>query len=643
MKTLKKIAAAAAAIILVLTLVACGLPFRGPHSGSVVAGKPVDIPGLRGYFTPQNGGAARTTVMFYVIGSDLETDDGAVTTDIGEILSAADNRDLNIVFQTGGCLEWQSDAFTDGKAERFRAEDGGLTFLGDLGAADMLDPATLSSFIRWSAEEYPADRYILILWDHGGGVLDGFGYDEIFPDSSLGIDDLASALKDGGVKFDIVGFDACFMATLETAYALEPYADYLISSEESEPSDGWDYTEWIAGLSLDPSTPTLSLAEKLISGYVSVDSEDGDVRSLSLVDLREIPYVAGKLRDLLCGDGAPDPEEVASERAALTEFGGKYYDQVDLYDFADRFDTPAGKALCAAVSSAVKLNGSNFYGANGLSLYFPCHYPYAFHDNAAVTLNAIGFPEEYVKYLWNAARDMMKRHEDGIGLPAWYAPDDEFSYEDGEEFLLSTREKSYGDAIIFDQMDYCDIEEIALHMECFDGDSWIDLGYDCNYMFDDDGDLSLEFEPCWIALDGMIVPFTALADEESDVGTVYSYGIVPAQLNSGPIIEVVVYWDNTYAGGYVAGYRMENGNKNRLFGFKPGDRIEPIVDVYTPDGEYEGEYAWGDPIKVTDGRISVSYEGISDFDVRFRYRVGFSSERTGYSPEIEIKASEPQY
>ena len=55
MKTLKKIAAAAAAIILVLTLAACGLPFRGPHSGSVVAGKPVDIPGLRDYFTPQNG------------------------------------------------------------------------------------------------------------------------------------------------------------------------------------------------------------------------------------------------------------------------------------------------------------------------------------------------------------------------------------------------------------------------------------------------------------------------------------------------------------------------------------------------------------------------------------------------------------
>ena len=109
----------------------------------------------------------------------------------------------------------------------------------------MTDPNTLASFIQFCAKEAPADRYILIFWDHGGGSVTGYGYDERYPNDTMDIGEIGKALKNGGVKFDLVGFDACLMGTLETAIAVEPYADYMLASEESEPGTGWYYTRWL--------------------------------------------------------------------------------------------------------------------------------------------------------------------------------------------------------------------------------------------------------------------------------------------------------------------------------------------------------------------------------------------------------------
>ncbi len=636
-----RVAALSAAVMIVLSVLSCAPIPKLDFSGANLShGTEAGIPGLRDRYTVLRGdGTDRATVMFYMIGSDLEEYHEAATADLGEILDAGSSPRLDLVFQTGGCLDWQNDALTDGKVERFHADRGELTFCEDLGTVDMLDPVTLSGFIRWAADEYPADRYILILWDHGGGVLDGFGFDDNFPDSSLGINELAGAIADSGIKFDTVGFDACFMAAFEAAFALEPYADYLIASEETEPVGGWEYTDWIGALSEDPAADSVKLAEELITEYVFAESEDDeyDLRSLSLVDLREVPYVAEKLSEMLCGKNAPSSDEVAEARLSLTEFGGKYYDQVDLLDFAGRFGTDEAKELKKAVSSAVKLNGSNFFGANGLSLYFPCRYPYAYNKNARDILVSVGFSSDYVKYLGSFARIMESRARDGVVIPAWYDPSAEFSYEDGEIRTLYMINKRGDKAIRFDDEEYLSIEEVALHMSLFDGESWIDLGYDCNYMFDDDGDLLFNPDLCWIALDGLTVPFFALADEEQG-NAVYSYGVVPAWLNKEKEIEIVVYWDNTYAGGYVAGYRITDGDKDALFGFVPGDSIEVLVDSYTPDGEYEGEFVWGDPIEVTDGRISVSYEYVDQYDVRVFYRVVFSDGGVGCSDEITIPA-----
>ena len=60
-----------------------------------------------------------------------------------------------------------------------------------------------------------------------------------------------------------MGFDAGLMATLETAWMVQPYADYLIASEETEPGAGWYYTGWLSRLSENPSMSTLEIGKNI--------------------------------------------------------------------------------------------------------------------------------------------------------------------------------------------------------------------------------------------------------------------------------------------------------------------------------------------------------------------------------------------
>ena len=59
----------------------------------------------------------------------------------------------------------------------------------DMGNASMTKPATLTKFINYCSKNFPANRNMLIFWDHGGGSVSGYGYDEKNP--SAGSMDLA--------------------------------------------------------------------------------------------------------------------------------------------------------------------------------------------------------------------------------------------------------------------------------------------------------------------------------------------------------------------------------------------------------------------------------------------------------------------
>ena len=153
----------------------------------------------------KGNGADTVTVMVYLCGTDLESQGGMATSDLNEMLYATISDRVNIIVETGGTSRWRNSVISNTSNQRYRATAEGLQLLqGDLGKRSMVDPATLADFIRYCKANYPADRYELVLWDHGGGSITGYGYDQLFPNDSMTVSEIGTALKNGGCTFDFV-------------------------------------------------------------------------------------------------------------------------------------------------------------------------------------------------------------------------------------------------------------------------------------------------------------------------------------------------------------------------------------------------------------------------------------------------------
>ncbi|MBQ6165194.1 MAG: peptidase C11 [Clostridia bacterium] len=352
-------------------------------------------------------GTDTVTVMVYLCGTDLESKSGMATNDLKEMASASLSDKVNVIVYTGGCKNWKLSGVSNSSNQIYQVQKNGKLKLleKNRGSAAMTKPDTLTDFITYCKQNFPADRNELILWDHGGGTVSGFGYDERVKNSgSMTLPDIAGAVKKAGVSFDFIGFDACLMGTLETALVLEPYADYLLASEETEPGIGWYYTNWLTTLSNNTAIPTTELAKQIIDDFISVCGQKcpGQKATLSLVDLAELSAtVGGKLSDFsaatakqISGSGY---SAVSKARGDTKEFGGSNkLDQIDLVHLALNLDTAESRALADTLLSAVKYNrtSSAVSNAYGISAYFP--YRSAGKVNKAVQqLDAIGFDKEY--------------------------------------------------------------------------------------------------------------------------------------------------------------------------------------------------------------------------------------------------------
>jgi hypothetical protein len=153
----------------------------------------------------------------------------------------------------------------------------------------MSDGNTLVDFVTWAMQTYPADRYALVLSDHGMGwpggwsdpapggtdstrapLVSGIGEDFLFLSE---IDQALSKISSqtGVDKLDIIGLDACLMSQLEVYAALQPYAHIALASEEVEPSLGWAYAGFLQQLVDNPDMSSQQLASAVVDSYVSQD------------------------------------------------------------------------------------------------------------------------------------------------------------------------------------------------------------------------------------------------------------------------------------------------------------------------------------------------------------------------------------
>lgn len=356
----------------------------------------------------KGNGKDEVTIMVYMCGTDLESRSGMGTSDLQEMLAADLGDNVNLIVYTGGCKKWKNNVVSSSVNQIYQIKDGQMKLLKkDAGTASMTNPDTLAEFIKYCNQNFPANRNQLIFWDHGGGSISGYGYDEKNKASgSMDLAEINQALKKAGVTFDFIGFDACLMATLETALMLSPYADYLIASEETEPGVGWYYTDWLTALGKNTSMSTLDIGKKIVDDFVDTCASKcrGQKTTLSVVDLAELEMTvptelkafAKSASELIKDD---EYKVVSDARYNTREFAASTaIDQVDLVHLASNLGTDEGEELAQALLSAVKYNrtSSNMTNAYGLSIYFP-YKKASSVDKVVDTYEAIGMDAEYAR------------------------------------------------------------------------------------------------------------------------------------------------------------------------------------------------------------------------------------------------------
>ena len=211
------------------------------------------------------------TLLFYVCGADLESDSqqgGYASGDISEIMSVNNQpSDVSIVLECGGAKSWKNSTINShkDKLSRWHIRNGQLKHDEDVNKVSMGESSTLSDFLTWGIKNYPAEKYGLFMWDHGG-ALTGCCFDENANDDCLYTTEIASAMStaksatssaEGAFdKFEFITYDACLMALQEVADANAPYFNYMLASQESESGYGYDYDAWLPTLYNNPKTVT---------------------------------------------------------------------------------------------------------------------------------------------------------------------------------------------------------------------------------------------------------------------------------------------------------------------------------------------------------------------------------------------------
>ncbi|KQS68733.1 hypothetical protein ASG41_07390 [Modestobacter sp. Leaf380] len=355
---------------------------------------------------PEETGAAAgegwTVMLYSMADTDLEA---ALLGDVGELAGVGSQGELKIEALVDRAASDEEPSYSGADlldagawsgARTFSVQPDSLELREDLGDVDTADPQVLADFIAASVEASPSEHYALVLSDHGAG-WPGVGADESAGQSTMDLAGLQTGISDGlaaaGLdRLDLVGFDACLMATYETAATMAPLADRMIASEELEPGHGWDYAAF--GVLTDPATDVDTLGRAVVDGFnAQATAEDTvDQTTLSLMDLTQLPALDEAMTALagVLTDRAADlSPAVGRARSTTLAFGAdpdpsRSTGQVDLGQLAGEISVAAldvadeADAVTRALGDVVtyQVDGKAYLGATGMSVYFPAEAEY---------------------------------------------------------------------------------------------------------------------------------------------------------------------------------------------------------------------------------------------------------------------------
>lgn len=645
-----------------------------------------------------NGNFESWTVMFYLCGADLESESGHASDSLIEVLETGSSDNVNFLVETGGAKEWHISEYSeyypdvpniDPKSLGYYKMDGEtMTLEKTQPLASMGDPRTLFDFITWSAKEYPADRYMLILWDHGGGSTGGVCYDELFDDDCLTLPEIKSAVTGADVPLEIVGFDACLMASLETAEMLHGYGHYMVASQENIPGSSWDYSGFLNYLKTDPSMDGLEVGKRIADCYLEKcrELDRDEMITLSVTDLTKIPALSSAYKNLsgelvLCTANTADLRTVSQGVSKAESYGGNsesqgYSNLIDLGDLVSHTDSVLNEnaeSVKKALSDAVKykVHGSKRTGSNGLSVFYPIDTnEYEIESYKACSDNTAFL--EYISILegnWDS-KEWEQAWKEAYAKPA--ATEGKYdSYFNGEhsiaadyddeipeeyyetlsnltpvkkdDYNLKFTQKQDKDGRyqlkISSGLDYVSTVDFMLFYESENG-NYVYLGSDNSLSCDfDKGEFTELFDGYWMTIGDEYV-YAELTEENDD----YNLYTIPILLNGEEKYLKAVYdyakEDYSILGAYD-GIDEESGRSGRdVRKLKDGDKIKFLFYVFDAESENDeddellplSEITWRSGMKMEDSR----FENAS-FLYMFSIESIFGDSETGDPIYIEIE------
>lgn len=266
------------------------------------------------------------------------------------------------------------------------------TLVQDMGTSvDMGLPATLLEFINWAKTYYPAQRYCLVIWNHGNGWRPRPGRDGPLERAVSYDDETGNAIQThqlaqaiGSNQFDILAWDASLMQMIEVAYEVEDQADFVVGSEESPPGEGYPYDLVFQEFRDDPDATSRNLSKAFVDGMLAVPSYATRKITQSVLDTNGLDALASALSQLATKLSqhsialAPLIQSVRNQAQSYSPENGRIYR--DLIDVLDRLDGQTGipdvetaidDARAAALAAIVwEGHNANSAGSRGISIDF---------------------------------------------------------------------------------------------------------------------------------------------------------------------------------------------------------------------------------------------------------------------------------
>ena len=528
--------------------------------------------------------AADSTIMVYMNGSDLEGDYGAATADLWEMMDAfkvmeqeGKSPSLHVVVEAGGSTRWELDEMDGVPYARFSLTGDGISSMESMEIRNMGDADTLTDFINYGVRSYPANHYGLILWNHGGGPVGGYGSDSHFDGDGLSLEEIREALGHSVMAdsaFDFVAFDACLMGSVETAGCLDGYADYVIASPELEPQHRYDDRGRAAlGDSLPPDMEWgEAVGRSMVEAYGACYASGTAPVAMSLLDMKEYPafhevfhqYVDGipeKLREELCG-------ELGRDRMKMLAFGSRQAggspELVDVLEFLNACqrvypDENAFQTLKDRMRRLVAKQWAKGYPVNpsGLTIYLPSgSNPYL--SEALETYDTTGFCSAY------------RRLTDGYA--AYLAR------ESGVEWGNISAHKDGTVEISIAPEDASDVTGAYLAVFCPAGDdeNYYLLCTDSDVDIGVDGTLRAAPEDSYMGMKGQVLCLIETMNLDA-----YTEYMAPVLYN-GELCTMRIGFDEEHEDGQIlsvtpAGQTSEAAKQ--IYELKEGDRVTPLYLV----------------------------------------------------------------